>query len=82
MTIDTRLQKLERAATPIESAKAEQARRLVDLLLSDSAASAATNRIARLVASGETAETCPQLNTLADEVCGHLERIQVGKAAR
>ncbi len=82
MSINTRLATLERAATPIESAKAEQARRLIDLLLGDPAASAATNRIARLVASGETPETCPELDALADELRTHLERIQVGKAAR
>ncbi len=47
MSINTRLATLERAATPIESAKVEQARRLIDLLLRD----------ARLIASGETPDT-------------------------
>ncbi len=41
MSINARLATLERAATPFESAKAEQARRLIDVLLRDPAASAA-----------------------------------------
>jgi hypothetical protein len=80
-SIGQQLADIQRRLPPMEPPQQREARRLIDLLLSDPDAALATNRLARLVASGHDQDS-PEVVAVAGHVREHLERLRGGKAAR